>query len=89
MRGIMLAINDGWSGIWHLCGIESVSRYEFAKILFDVYEMPNANLKPRSRMELEGPKGPPDTSLDSSKAIARGYDPQTIAEELRMLRESS
>ncbi len=89
MQGIMLAVSDGWNGVWHLCGIETVSRYEFARILFDVYEIPEANLKPRSRLELEGPPRPPDTSLDSSKAIARGYDPQSIAEELRILRKST
>jgi dTDP-4-dehydrorhamnose reductase len=88
MQGIMLALKDGWSGVWHLCGTETVSRYEFAKTLFDVYEISGANLKPRSREEVQGPPSPPDTSLDSSKAIIKGYNPLAIAEELRLLRKA-
>ena len=80
-RGLLMAINI--PGILHLGGGERVSRYEFGKLLAEVFEFDLSLLAPISQQDL--PMAAPraaDVSLDSTKAIALGYAPLTLRQEL-------
>jgi dTDP-4-dehydrorhamnose reductase len=80
-QGLLMAINI--PGILNLGGGERVSRYEFGKLLAEVFEFDLSLLSPISQQDL--PMAAPraaDVSLDSTKAIGLGYDLPTLQQEL-------
>jgi len=81
-RGLLLALN-GTSCILHLGGRERLSRYDFGVKVARALGRPGAPLAAVSRnnVTFRAPR-PADVSLDSSKAMALGYDPAPIDEEL-------
>lgn len=84
-RGILLALKK-FKGIFHMGGRERISRYEFGVLLRDLLGISNANLLQcrQSDMKMAAPRAR-DVSLDSSKAMAWGYTPPPLKEELRRL----
>ncbi|MEL6438173.1 MAG: SDR family oxidoreductase [Cyanobacteria bacterium J06621_8] len=84
--GLLLAIEKRVSGIWHLGGKEIISRYDFGSLLAEVFELPSGLIKPVKQADVKmiAPRSP-DTSLDSSKAFALGYQPLSLREELTKL----
>jgi dTDP-4-dehydrorhamnose reductase len=81
-EGIMLALKH-LPGIIHIGGPETISRYEFGKLLVEVLKVANANIRScrQSEVELEAPR-PPDVSLDIQKARLFGFDPKSPKEGL-------
>jgi dTDP-4-dehydrorhamnose reductase len=74
--------------IIHLGGAERISHYAFGKLLSNMLpRMPHARLNPcrQKDTDLPAPR-PPDVSLDSSKAMALGFKPNTLKAELEKLR---
>lgn len=86
-RGLLLAIEKRVEGRLHLGGKERISRYEFGKLMAEVFDFPAENIVPcrQGDVDVIAPRSP-DTSLDSSKAFALGYQPPSIREELEALR---
>ena len=82
-QGLLLAIEKQVQGILHLGGKDRISRYDFGLLLADVLSLPTNNVKPGKQADVEmvAPRSP-DTSLDSSKAFALGYQPLSLPEEL-------
>ena len=82
-QGLLLAIAKGVQGILHLGGKERISRYDFGLLLADILQVPTELIKPgkQSDVVMVAPRSP-DTSLDSSKAFALGYQPLSLKEEL-------
>ena len=85
-QGLLLAVSQPVSGILHLGGKERISRYDFGLLLADIGDLPSNLLKPgkQADVEMSAPRSP-DTSLDSSKAFALGYQPLPLREELSKL----
>ncbi|WP_373540401.1 NAD(P)-dependent oxidoreductase [Chamaesiphon sp.] len=80
-QGLLMAINI--PGILNLGGRERVSRYEFGRLLAEVFEFDLSLLSPISQQDL--PMAAPraaDVSLDSTKAISLGYNIPTLRQEL-------
>jgi dTDP-4-dehydrorhamnose reductase len=85
-KGLLIALNK-LPGMIHLGGIERISRYEFGKLLCEILGLSNARLNPCRREDLKMPAPrPPDVSLDNSKAIALGFSPKPLREEIEALR---
>ena len=86
-QGLLLALAKV-KGRIHLGGKERLSRYDFGRLLVEVFQLP-PGLKPcrQQDVKMAAPR-PPDVSLDSSKAFALGYQPLSIKEELEALPES-
>jgi dTDP-4-dehydrorhamnose reductase len=85
-KGLLIAL-DRLPGLIHLGGPERISRYEFGKLLSNIIGLSNARLNPCRQEDLKMPAPrPPDVSLDSSKAIALGFSPKTLKEEIEALR---
>lgn len=84
-KGLLLAL-EKVNGIIHLGGKERISRYDFGKILVEVFKLPATKLKSCRQQDLKmaAPR-PADVSLDSSKAFALGYQPLSVKEELEEL----
>jgi dTDP-4-dehydrorhamnose reductase len=84
-KGLLLAL-EKVNGIIHLGGKERISRYDFGKILVEVFQLPTTGLKScrQQDVKMAAPR-PTDVSLDSSKAFALGYQPLSVREELEML----
>lgn len=82
-QGLLLAVNKQVSGILHLGGKERISRYNFGLLLTDILQLPPELIKPGKQADVQmvAPRSP-DTSLDSSKAFALGYQPLSLREEL-------
>ena len=82
-QGLLLAVEQQVQGILHLGGKERVSRYDFGLLLADVMQLPINTIKSgkQADVKMAAPRSP-DTSLDSSKAFALGYEPLPLCEEL-------
>ncbi|MBD2363876.1 NAD(P)-dependent oxidoreductase [Anabaena minutissima FACHB-250] len=85
VQGLLLALKKV-HGIIHLGGKERISRYNFGRILVDVFQLPAIGLKGcrQKDVQMAAPR-PADVSLDSSKAFILGYQPRSIKEELEEL----
>jgi dTDP-4-dehydrorhamnose reductase len=75
VSGLFLAL-EKVSGLIHLGGLERISRYDFARLMIEVFGFRNARIIPCKQKDIKmaAPR-PPDVSLDSSKAFALGYRP--------------
>jgi dTDP-4-dehydrorhamnose reductase len=81
-KGLLLAINTV-EGLLHLGGKDRISRFDFGCLLAEVLQFPSQLLKTcrQKDVAMAAPRSP-DTSLDSSKAFALGYQPPSLREEL-------
>jgi dTDP-4-dehydrorhamnose reductase len=81
-KGLLLALTAP-PGIIHLGGSERISRYEFGKLMADVFGLDRALLVPIYQKDLvmAAPRAA-DVSLDSTKAIELGYAPSSLREDL-------
>ncbi|MEB3277682.1 MAG: NAD(P)-dependent oxidoreductase [Lyngbya sp.] len=85
-KGLLLALEKA-QGILHLGGKERMSRYNFGRLLAEVFAFPVDKIKPCLQQDVQMPASrPPDVSLDSSKAFNLGYKPLSIREELEALK---
>lgn len=84
--GLLMAI-EKVGGIIHLGGIERISRFDFGRMLGEVFNFPNARLLAcrQGEIQMAAPRSP-DVSLDSSKAFRLGFKPGKLREELEALR---
>ncbi|MBH8573220.1 NAD(P)-dependent oxidoreductase [Nostocaceae cyanobacterium CENA369] len=82
-KGLLLAL-ETVNGHIHLGGKERISRYDFGKLLVDIFQLPATGLKACKQQDVKmaAPR-PADVSLDSSKAFELGYQPLSLREELQ------
>ncbi len=75
-RGLFLLLEKEKTGIWHLGGKASISRYDFAMQMVEVFGFSQANVQALTQAELNlsAPR-PADVSMDSSRAFGLGYAP--------------
>ena len=85
VSGLLLALGN-INGILHLSGDESISRYDFAKLMTRAFHINNARLTPCNLTDVQvtAPRAH-DLSLDNSKAKAFGFNPSSIKKELEVL----
>jgi dTDP-4-dehydrorhamnose reductase len=85
-EGLLLMIEKEFHGIIHLGGKERISRYDFGKLMVEVFKLPDTNLKfcKQQDVQMSAPR-PADVSFDSSKAFALSYEPLLIKEELEAI----
>ncbi|MDB9375196.1 SDR family oxidoreductase [Nodularia sphaerocarpa] len=86
-KGILLAL-EKINGYIHLGGKERISRYDFGKLLVEVFQLPETGLKTcrQEDVKMAAPR-PADVSLDSTKAFALGYQPLHIKTELEQMQK--
>jgi dTDP-4-dehydrorhamnose reductase len=84
-KGLLLAL-EKVNGLIHLGGKEIISRYDFGRLLVDVFQLAPDGLKAcqQKDVKMAAPR-PSDVSLDSSKAFSLGYQPLSLREELQDL----
>lgn len=84
-KGLLLAL-EKVQGLIHLGGKERISRYDFGKLLVDIFQISDDKLQGcrQQDVKMAAPR-PADVSLDSSKAFALGYEPLCLKEELAAL----
>ncbi len=85
-EGLLLAIEKQVRGVLHLGGKERISRYDFGLLLADILQLPTDLIIPGKQADIVmvAPRSP-DTSLDSTKAFALGYQPLSLREELNKI----
>jgi dTDP-4-dehydrorhamnose reductase len=83
-NGLLMALQ--YPGIIHLGGKERISRYEFGRLLAEVFNLDLALLSPIYQRDLQmtAPRAA-DVSLDSNKAIALGYNLPSLRSELESI----
>ena len=81
-EGLLLALNKV-QGIIHLGGKERISRYDFGRLLVEIFEIPGAKITASQQKDVKmaAPRAS-DVSLDSSKAFELGYAPLSLREQL-------
>ena len=74
--------------ILHFGGMERITRYDFGLILRDVLGFSNAKLKGIKQKDIvmAAPRSP-DVSLVNKKALALGFMPFLIKEELEFIKD--
>lgn len=84
--GLLLALAKV-NGVIHLGGKESISRYEFVRLMAEILELPQDKLTAclQKDVQMAAPR-PKDVSLNSDKAFALGYQPLSLRKELEKLR---
>lgn len=87
-QGLLLAV-EKVQGRIHLGGKESISRYDFGRLLVEVLQLPTAGLKACQQQDVKmaAPR-PPNVSLDSTMAFDLGYAPLSLREELVALKDN-
>ncbi len=87
-NGLLMALKHA-TGIVHLGGKERISRYDFGCLLAEVFNFDVALLLPIYQRDLQmaAPRAA-DVSLDSTRAIALGYDVPSLRSELESIRLS-
>ena len=85
-EGLMIAL-EKLPDLVHFGGLERISRYEFGKLVMEVFNFPNAKLIPCRQQEIQmaAPR-PRDVSLTNAKAIQMGFRPDAIKESLERLK---
>lgn len=85
-NGLLIAL-EKVNGIIHLGGKERMSRYDFGRILVEIFQLPSTGLKAgrQKDVKMAAPR-PADVSLNSEKAFSLGYQPLSIKEELERVR---
>ncbi|MBF2063100.1 MAG: NAD(P)-dependent oxidoreductase [Calothrix sp. C42_A2020_038] len=85
-QGLLLMIEKKYHGIIHLGGKERISRYDFGKLMVEVFKLPDTNLKSCQQKDviMSAPR-PADVSFDSTKAFSLGYKPLLVKEELEAI----
>lgn len=81
-EGLLLALNKV-QGIIHLGGKERISRYDFGRLLVEIFEISDAKIQASQQKDVKmaAPRAS-DVSLDSSKAFELGYAPLSLREQL-------
>lgn len=85
VKGLMIALENR-PRLLHLGGRQRISRYDFGKLLIEVLQVQESQIK-RSKQQdviMAAPR-PKDVSLDSQKAFSLGYEPGSIIEEMKRL----
>lgn len=84
-HGLLLALeSDG--GIIHLGGSQRISRFEFGRLVVEIFGLNSANINAclQRDVKMAAPR-PPDLSLDSAKANQLGFAPSSVAQQLKAL----
>ncbi|MGK5091019.1 NAD(P)-dependent oxidoreductase [Deltaproteobacteria bacterium TL4] len=83
VSGLVIALNSQQGGILHLGGYESISRFDFGKIVASVFQEKNANLVRCKQADVPtiAPRSS-NVSFDSSKAMSLGFAPLPLTQEL-------
>ncbi len=85
-EGIALLIERNCSGVYHLGGNESLSRFEMGEILCDIYGFDKKYLKPSLQKDVKMPAArPKDVSLNNHKMLKLGWHPGTFKEQLQRI----
>jgi dTDP-4-dehydrorhamnose reductase len=74
----------------HLGGMERISRYEFGKLVMDIFNFRNAKLNPCRQQEIQmaAPR-PRDVSLTNAKAMQMGFQPDPVKVSLERIKAVS
>jgi len=85
-HGLFLLLEKEKTGVWHLGGKMSISRYDFAMQMIEVFGFSQVNVQPLTQAELNltAPR-PADVSMDSTQAFDLGYKPELPFEVFKRL----
>ncbi|NEO86554.1 MAG: NAD(P)-dependent oxidoreductase [Spirulina sp. SIO3F2] len=87
-HGLLLALRQGVKGLLHLSGSERISRYDFGCQMAQVWSLPEDLLQGCRQADVPmAAQRPRDLQLSNARAIALGYQPQIVREELMALRD--
>jgi dTDP-4-dehydrorhamnose reductase len=87
VEGLLLLLNKGAQGIYHLGGKNRISRYDFAVLMAKVFDLSTELVIPSLRADVKMPAArPADVSLLSEKAYDLGFAPIGIKESLRRIK---
>ena len=89
-QGLNLVLTQGITGMLHLGGPESISRYEFGLKMADAFCFPPDRLTPcsQAKVNLPAPR-PQNVSLNSQRAFALGYAPRGVEAALQAISRCS
>lgn len=84
-KGLLLAANN-FHGLYHLGGRERISRYGLGQLMAEAAHLPHANIKASRQADvtMAAPR-PADVSMNSDKAMALGFAPLSVKEELGLI----
>jgi dTDP-4-dehydrorhamnose reductase len=81
-QGFLLALQQHWTGIYHLGGPEVMNRYYLGCLIRDAFEMNGLQLQVITHEQMNIINRPARLALNSGRAMSRGYAPLHIPEAL-------
>ncbi len=85
-EGLFLLLEQGANGIFHIAGENPMSRYDFAMLAKQAFNLPAAKVVSRSQKEMAMASfRPPNLSLICDKIRGIGYQPRSVEAELQRL----
>lgn len=86
--GLFQLLQQDASGIFNLSGEASMSRYEFALLAREIFELTEGKVIPKSQQEIEMTAyRPPVLALDNQKIMDTGFQPSHPKYELKALKK--
>jgi dTDP-4-dehydrorhamnose reductase len=86
--GLALALEHA-AGLLHLGGAERISRYDFGRMVSEIFGIPDPKLTPCLQRDVSTPAPrPSDVSLDSSRALQIGFRPTPLRLALTTLKDA-
>ena len=86
MEGLFTLLEQDACGIFNLAGEAPMSRYDFALLAKDIFNLPTGSVIAKSQQEFEmAAYRPPNLTLDTRKISSTGFQPRHPAGELREL----
>ena len=84
--GLLLLLEQKQTGIWHLGGKESISRFDFIRLAAKVFALDESQMVPSLQKEVKMPAArPANVSLDSSATYEIGFSPKSMEENLSLI----
>ena len=87
VAGLALALEQSVRGVLHLGGAERMSRFEFGALLARTFDCGTEHILAVRQADVPmAAARPRDVSFDSRRALALGYQPGTVAQQLSAVR---
>lgn len=85
-QGIFALLKNNIGGVFHLGGLERMSRFEFATIMADYFNLDKNLIIPSLQKDVQMPAArPADVSLTSNKTFSLGFSPNHLNENLKLM----
>lgn len=87
-KGVEKLLKNDASGIFHLCGPDYISRYDWARLISDLFGFDPSLVRPGHSTDANLPAKRPNNDLVTGKLEQFGISPRSLRDSLELMRDS-